>query len=161
MGAERSPAYPLGSWPLEMRAETAAAYCQEPDLASFLEKVDQGIYSRPVGDDPPKWHREKLEADCVKQYLAGRRTHATIHGMIYVVGFDKYVKIGFTESSDAKGRIAEVQAGLPAKLTVYMTFPGTIADERELHERFKAWRLRGEWFRYEGEVSYWLRGLGE
>jgi hypothetical protein len=35
----RAVAIPHGSWPLEMRAETAAAYCDEPSVEAFLAKV--------------------------------------------------------------------------------------------------------------------------
>ena len=39
----RSVAMPHGSWPLEMRAETAAAYCDEPSVEAFLAKVGKGL----------------------------------------------------------------------------------------------------------------------
>ena len=38
----RAVAIPHGSWPLEMRAETAAAYCDEPSVEAFLSKVAKG-----------------------------------------------------------------------------------------------------------------------
>lgn len=44
----RAVACPSGAWPLEMRAETAAAYCDEPSINAFLAKVDRGIYSQAV-----------------------------------------------------------------------------------------------------------------
>ena len=44
----RPVAYPPGCWPQEMRAETAAAYCDEPSVDAFLAKVDKGIYARPA-----------------------------------------------------------------------------------------------------------------
>jgi hypothetical protein len=56
---------PSGSWPLEMRAKTAAAYVDEPSVEAFLEKVRRGIYSEPTrqGGCSLKWHRLKLERD--------------------------------------------------------------------------------------------------
>ena len=36
---------PPGSWPLEMRSETAAAYVDEPSVEAFLDKVCRGVYS--------------------------------------------------------------------------------------------------------------------
>ena len=39
---------PAGSWPLEMRAETAAAYCDEPSVDAFLAKVQRGVYCAPT-----------------------------------------------------------------------------------------------------------------
>jgi hypothetical protein len=56
---------PLGCWPLEMRAETAAAYCDEPSVDAFLSKVERGIYSQPLRQTGclPKWHRFRLSQD--------------------------------------------------------------------------------------------------
>jgi hypothetical protein len=66
----RQPHTPTGCWPLEMRAETAAAYCDEPSVDAFLAKVRQGIYSSParlVGC-LPKWHRFKLDQDIARRH---------------------------------------------------------------------------------------------
>lgn len=54
---------PHGAWPLEMRAETAAAYADEPSVDAFLTKVAKGLYPAPRREHGtlPKWHRVKLE----------------------------------------------------------------------------------------------------
>ena len=39
--------YPNGAWPTEMRAETAAGYCDEPSVEAFLSKVKLGLYPKP------------------------------------------------------------------------------------------------------------------
>lgn len=61
---------PPGAWPCEMRAETAAAFCDEPSVPSFLAKVGRGIYSAPlrVAGALPKWHRAKLERDIAQRH---------------------------------------------------------------------------------------------
>ena len=66
----RPVAIPTGSWPLEMRAERAAAYCDEPSVEAFLAKVSRGIYSAPVKakGSMAKWHRAKLERDIAKRH---------------------------------------------------------------------------------------------
>ena len=66
----RSVAYPPGSWPLEMRAETAAAYVDEPSVEAFLAKVERGIYSQPARQQGclPKWHRAKLDRDIARRH---------------------------------------------------------------------------------------------
>ena len=66
----RSVAIPHGSWPLEMLAETAAGYCDEPSVEAFLAKVKRGIYSQPNRDERcrPKWHRGKLEQDIARRH---------------------------------------------------------------------------------------------
>jgi hypothetical protein len=47
-----------------MRAETAAAYCDEPSVEAFLAKVSKGIYPDAIRckGSLPKWHRYKLAA---------------------------------------------------------------------------------------------------
>jgi hypothetical protein len=66
----RAVAFPSGSWPLEMRAKTAAAYCDEPSVDAFLAKVDRGIYSQPMRQQGclPKWHRNKLDRDIARRH---------------------------------------------------------------------------------------------
>jgi hypothetical protein len=61
---------PSGAWPTEMRAGTAAAYCDEPSVDAFLAKVDRGIYSQPVRQKGclPKWHRGKLDRDIARRH---------------------------------------------------------------------------------------------
>lgn len=56
---------PYGSWPMEMRADMAAAFCDEPSVEAFRAKVERGIYSQPVRQKGclPKWHRERLTHD--------------------------------------------------------------------------------------------------
>jgi hypothetical protein len=41
-------------WPREMRAGTAAAYCDEPSVEAFRAKVDKGIYSSTANGLPPQ-----------------------------------------------------------------------------------------------------------
>jgi len=53
-----------------MRAETAAAYCDEPSVDAFLAKVQRGIYSGPTREKGclPKWHRWKLDRDIARRH---------------------------------------------------------------------------------------------
>jgi hypothetical protein len=57
-------------WPVEMRAETASEYCDEPSVDAFKAKVKRGIYSEPVRDRGtlPKWHRAKLDQDIARRH---------------------------------------------------------------------------------------------
>ena len=66
----RQVSYPSAAWPREMRGETAAAYCDEPSVASFLTKVKQGIYPSPCRQDGilPKWHRAKLDEAIARRH---------------------------------------------------------------------------------------------
>ena len=66
----RPAVIPFGSWPLEMLAETAAAYCGEPSVDSFLVKVEKGYYPPParIKGMLPKWHRQKLDAAIARRH---------------------------------------------------------------------------------------------
>jgi hypothetical protein len=74
---------------------------------------------------------------------------------VYVVGFNEYVKIGW--SSAIEFRLKQLEQTLPVKLTVYRCFEGTVAHERALHRRFKDCRLEGEWFRFSGDLAAWIK----
>ena len=67
-------------WLMEMRAETAAEYCDEPSVEAFKSKVKRGIYSEPIRGTGilPKWHRKKLDQDLA------RRHGLPVDGMPYV-----------------------------------------------------------------------------
>lgn len=66
----RPVAYPNGAWPQEMRAETAAAYVDEPSVDAFLAKVAKGVYAQParITGALPKWHRAKLDRDIARRH---------------------------------------------------------------------------------------------
>lgn len=66
----RPTTIPPGSWPQEMRAETAAAYCDEPSVEAFRSKVHRGTYCEPTQEKGclPKWHRWKLDRDIARRH---------------------------------------------------------------------------------------------
>ena len=67
---KREVRYPPGSWPMEMPAELAAAYCGETSVEAFLVKVRLGIYSAPAcsAHCRDKWHRLKLGIDIARRH---------------------------------------------------------------------------------------------
>src|SRR5262249_38879667 len=69
-GMARSTTIPVGSWPLEMRAEPAAAYCDDDSVDAFLAKVGRGVYSQPARRKGglPKLHRLKLDQDIARRH---------------------------------------------------------------------------------------------
>lgn len=71
---------------------------------------------------------------------------------IYIAGFGPYVKIGV--STDIYDRVASIQA--PEELKIYAILDGWISQEKELHRQFAEYRLRGEWFRHDGELAKWI-----
>jgi hypothetical protein len=53
-----------------MRAETAAAYCDEPSVEAFCAKVKRGLYPSPCRQEGilPKWHRAKLDRSIAERH---------------------------------------------------------------------------------------------
>ena len=72
-------------------------------------------------------------------------------GAVLKEGQSGAVKIGYS-AKDPKGRLKALQTGHPDKLHMIGWIPGTMSDEHALHQRFRKYWLRGEWFRYEGAV---------
>jgi hypothetical protein len=78
--------------------------------------------------------------------------------LIYFIEADacKAIKIGYSRS-DPNERLAILQTGSPAKLTRLALMAGSLSDEYKLHERFKALRSHGEWFRDEPELRDFIQ----
>jgi len=55
------------------------------------------------------------------------------------------VKIGV--AGHPQQRLEDLQCANPERLVLIAERPGTFELERQLHERFAPWRIRGEWFR--------------
>lgn len=67
--------------------------------------------------------------------------------MVYFVqeGDDGPIKIGV--ANDPFARLRECQVGNPRELNLLGVYVGGYPEERMLHRRFAAGRIRGEWFR--------------
>ena len=60
------------------------------------------------------------------------------------------IKIG--RSENRKKRLSDLATGNSQELKLLATFPGARPEERELHDRFRKDRIRGEWFRSTPEL---------
>lgn len=79
---------------------------------------------------------------------------------VYVVRCHDYVKIGIAD--DIKSRIANLQTGCPYKLTLLRHWRSSdaISEEERLHERWDAYRERGEWFKIpDDKLASWFASL--
>lgn len=84
--------------------------------------------------------------------------------MIYVVQPEpgRPVKIGFSRvqrSSEVIRRVMALEPGCPWPLRLICAIEGGTYEESMLHARFADLRIHREWFRLEGELLLWLRGL--
>lgn len=82
-------------------------------------------------------------------------------GYVYFIASRKQriVKIGY--SANPTMRLSTLQTSTPSKLELLATIEGDIQTERQLHQRFAAYRLNGEWFRLTEELTSFIDSLYE
>lgn len=73
--------------------------------------------------------------------------------MIYFLraGPDGPVKIG--QTVNLKSRIASLQTGHHTALITWRVFEGSDQEEAQLHAKFRASHIRGEWFHYNDQMA--------
>lgn len=64
------------------------------------------------------------------------------------------VKIG--TSTDFPSRLKAIQATNHVPLSVLLLMPGDIGTEGQLHQRFRKYRVRGEWFTLSDEIKTFI-----
>lgn len=74
-------------------------------------------------------------------------------GTIYYIACPetRRLKIGFT-SGRPEARLRALQTGSPTELRLMAIHPGTINDERYIHEQFGDTRIHGEWFEVDEHI---------
>ena len=73
---------------------------------------------------------------------------------VYFIGDDDHIKIGISESPNH--RLSEMQIGNPSKLRIYCIIKGGAYLEKKLQDRFKKYKIRGEWFKLTGELKNFI-----
>lgn len=76
-------------------------------------------------------------------------------GYVYFIKSGGRVKIGW--ASDPERRMAELAVGNPRNMQTLGVLAGTQGDERDLHHRFTAFRVRGEWFELAPEIKKFIK----
>jgi hypothetical protein len=72
-------------------------------------------------------------------------------------GKRKSVKIGV--SGNVEKRLSSINTAAADKLTCIATVEGGYGKEKALHKQFKAYWIKGEWFRLEGELAEYVASL--
>lgn len=93
-------------------------------------------------------------ATCIKD---GTVTLTSRRWVYFITDGVGHVKIGFAANVGA--RLCELQTGNALPLTVLATLKGSCDTERELHQRFAEYRVRGEWFRLAPEVVEYIEAI--
>lgn len=73
---------------------------------------------------------------------------------VYIVQAGEQVKIGV--SGNVTKRLRSLQLMSPIPITLRCAFPGGVERERELHERFQAHALWGEWFKLTPDLEQFI-----
>jgi len=77
--------------------------------------------------------------------------------LIHATGTSLY-KIGF--STNTANRLKALQAASASKLVLLAERPGTVQDERKLHNKLYRFRQHGEWFKFRDD-EFALRRFGK
>lgn len=155
------------------RAAYVAGYCAalgdingrfSTERLAVVYRDPDGAANRSYDSDRQDWLGplvdEQVEvAQLARRHEPGRHTRAR-SGWIYVLADDaaKQVKIGWTRG-DVRARASGVRNASGRDLTINGQRPGTMAEERAIHDRFTDARVRGEWFRRTPEIDAWIAGL--
>jgi hypothetical protein len=77
--------------------------------------------------------------------------------MIYLIKSEKTntCKIGY--ASNPENRLAQLQTGNPFALELVAVIEGDIPEEKRIHQMFKSYRLKGEWFEYSVEIKEYFK----
>lgn len=70
--------------------------------------------------------------------------------MVYFITDGEFIKIG--KANDPNQRLSELQTGNPKPLWIIKQIKGDEKQERRLHQIFKSWHHRGEWFKSTPEM---------
>jgi hypothetical protein len=77
--------------------------------------------------------------------------------MHYISTRPPLVKIGF--ASNVATRITSIQTSCPFEISLDLVLHGTQSLEVEMHEKFKEYHLRGDWFRCNGSLFCFIYDL--
>jgi hypothetical protein len=108
----------------------------------FAATLESGQFER----DQQDWRQAEIER--ARRFFERRETWS----VVYYARLGNRCKIGWT--ADLKQRMTDIQ---PEELLA--TERGGPALETERHEQFKALRVVGEWFRYEGSLVEHVEAL--
>jgi hypothetical protein len=87
--------------------------------------------------------------------LKRQRDNSNPAGFVYIIQCHEYVKVGHADKLNI--RLAALQVGCPYELRIIASWQSrhAKADERRLHELWRRFEVRGEWFNVPaGELAF-------
>lgn len=78
-----------------------------------------------------------------------KESHINVSYIYVIANLEfKVCKIGF--SNNVHSRLTQIQTGCPFPLEIYKVFKGNMKQERRIHQKYKHFRMKGEWFKFDG-----------
>jgi hypothetical protein len=117
-----------------------------------FEDAIQPFVTKPEKNPESKWHGGA-------SYIAQKGNYKVpifpITGRVYFATDGQLIKIGYAKKP--LKRLSTLQTGIAHRLHLLAAMHGSIQMERHIHDRFKAIRHRGEWFRAEPQLLRFIR----
>ena len=138
--------YPL---PPHLRAvRDKLSYAELRQLAQeALDRVTPAVYEQGVLDGKAQLLKSQQDERERRKVRGAGKVWTTA---VYFIRSPTAVKIG--RSKDTKRRLGVLQTGHPEPLSLAATCEGGRELERQYHDRFKDYRLAGEWFSPHPEI---------
>ena len=73
-------------------------------------------------------------------------------------GDDGPIKIGY--STDVTERIRRMRTCSPYEIYIRLVISGNLDFEKNIHKKFKKYKMRGEWFQNTKEIREYIKSLG-
>lgn len=139
------------------RDATAAKAKSRADVVRFLEQVKQGHADWLSSHRLAGRALRRAAYDDLEDWLAKTappKKPRPKNGFVYVIGMETdktVVKIGFATNVD--DRRSTLQTSSHHALKILLAVKGTVASEKDLHRKFAADHIRGEWFRLSPQIE--------
>lgn len=133
----------------------AVEFCEIETLALIWPNQAHPV-PLPESDDAPLYDG-MMFSELMDRAIEESEWRRIPESVVYFISDGRRVKIGVTR--DLPARLRKLQTGNPLTLSVVKTVIGDQNEEYHLHERFAAYRLSGEWFRIEGDLASYLKGV--
>lgn len=133
------------------------------DIAAFLKvtkSTAKGVFQRNKIDCFKVGHRTAIFPSSLKEQLQktaqSPQQRLNKEMLIYFVqAEDRGIKIGITDN--IKGRLNALQNNSVLKLNLLGVIRGNIKRESKIHERFKKYKIHGEWFEVQKEILTYIK----
>ncbi len=135
----------------------AGAGIEEFEVYDILAR--SGMCSRAYYENLELPDEQKTELICLFNLALAKQRQATDRSEIYFLLNEKVNQLKIGRSTNVYKRIKTLQTACGVSLTLLATIPGHVKEEKNLHRRFAALRVLGEWFNFEAPLREYVGSL--